>query len=54
METTESEIGYPEEQPGELGDETTRPDRPKQDRHGDGSSPETESGDGKATGNPNN
>ena len=54
METTESDLGYPEEQPGQVGDETTRPDHKKPDRHGDGSSPETESGDGKATGNPEN
>jgi hypothetical protein len=53
METTESDVGYPEEQPAPVGDETTRPERPAKDRHGKGSSPETESGDGKATGNPN-
>jgi hypothetical protein len=51
METTESDVGYPEEQPAEVGDETTRPDRRK-DRHGEGSSSETASDDGKATGNP--
>jgi hypothetical protein len=54
METTESDVGYPEEQPGQVGDDTTRPERPRRERQGEGSSPETESGDGKATGNPKN
>ena len=54
METTESDVGYPEEQPDEVGDEMTRPRRPRKQGHGEGSSPETESGDGKATGNPKN
>jgi hypothetical protein len=54
METTESDIGYPEDQPDEVGDETTKPERESKRKqgHGEGSSPETESGDGKATGNP--
>jgi hypothetical protein len=54
METTQSDVGYPEEQPEEVGDETTRPDRRRKEGPGEGSSPETgtESGDGKATGNP--
>jgi hypothetical protein len=54
METTQSDLGYPEEQPDDVGDETTRPDRPRKEGHGEGKTPETESGDGKATGNPNN
>jgi hypothetical protein len=52
METTHSDVGYPEEQPGDVGDETTRPERPRKGGQGEGNSPETESGDGKATGNP--
>jgi hypothetical protein len=59
METPrESDAGYPEEQPpgiaGEQeGDEQRRGGRPPGGgEHGEGSSPETESGDGKATGNP--
>jgi hypothetical protein len=54
METTESNIGYPEEQPREVEDETTRPDRKRKQGDGEGRTPETESGDGKATGNPRN
>jgi hypothetical protein len=59
---TESPAGYPEEQPEEVagnrqGDEPQRegalPGR-EGGRHGEGSSPATESGDGHATGNPNN
>jgi hypothetical protein len=53
METTESDVGYPEEQPERVGDETTRPERKRTQSQGEGSTPETESGDGKATGNPN-
>jgi hypothetical protein len=52
METTESNIGYPEEQPREVGDETTERDRGRERGDGAGSTPETESGDGRATGNP--
>jgi hypothetical protein len=54
METTESDVGYPEEQPEHVGDETTRPERKRTERQGEGSKPQTESGDGKATGNPKN
>jgi hypothetical protein len=59
METTrESDAGYPEEEPPEVaGDQTGTNQRERSQpseggRHGEGSSPETESGDGKATGNP--
>jgi hypothetical protein len=52
METTHSDVGYPEEQPERVGDETTKPERDPKKRDGQGSKPETESGDGKATGNP--
>ncbi len=62
METPqESEVGYPEEQPAEI----TPDDAPGRDpqrqgalpdkeggAHGEGGSPATESGDGRATGNP--
>jgi hypothetical protein len=60
METTrESDAGYPEEQPPEVAGDQTGSDqregsRPAEGgRQGEGSSPATESGDGKATGNPN-
>jgi hypothetical protein len=60
METTrESDAGYPEEQPPDVADDQTGTDQRKGaspregGRHGEGSSPTTESGDGKATGNPN-
>jgi hypothetical protein len=48
----ESSQGYPEEQPGEVADEQggASQDRPAQT--GEGSDEATESGDGKATGNP--
>jgi hypothetical protein len=47
-----SEAGYPEEQPEQVdpdGGETSQDDR---DRTGEGGTDATESGDGKATGNP--
>jgi hypothetical protein len=64
METpSESPAGYPEEQPAEItpddGD-SRQPQRkgamPDKEggEHGEGGSPATESGDGHATGNPNN
>jgi hypothetical protein len=60
METTrESDAGYPEEQAPEVsgeqgGDDQRRGGDPQGGgEHGEGSAPETESGDGKATGNPN-
>ena len=52
METPkESDAGYPEEQPEAVNPEGG--DTPQEDRarHGEGSGPATESGDGKATGN---
>jgi hypothetical protein len=56
METSESDIGYPEEQPSEV-DDTPGGRGPQQapakgGRHGEGSGPETDNDDGKATGNP--
>jgi hypothetical protein len=60
METPrESDAGYPEEEPPEVagdqsGSEQRKGGRPSEGgEHGEGSSPATESGDGKATGNPN-
>jgi hypothetical protein len=53
METPkESDAGYPEEQP--EGVEPEGGDTPQEDRErkGEGSTSSTESGDGKATGNP--
>ena len=53
METPkESDSGYPEEQPDEVSPEGG--DTPQEDsaRQGEGSGEATESGDGKATGNP--
>ena len=52
METPrQSDAGYPEEQPAEVAPD--QGDTPQQDteREGQGRSPATESGDGKATGN---
>jgi hypothetical protein len=58
METTESDIGYPEEQPPEVDDTPAEgtPQR-KGGRAGEGGDsgcggPETDNDDGKATGNP--
>jgi hypothetical protein len=56
METSESDIGYPEEQPPEV-DDTPGSDERRQGpseggRHGEGSGPETDNDDGTATGNP--
>jgi hypothetical protein len=56
METSESDIGYPEEQPPEV-DDTPGSDKRRQGpseggRHGEGASPETDNDDGTATGNP--
>ena len=59
METPkESDAGYPEEQPPDVagdqeGDSRRGGSPPEGGEHGEGSSPATESGDGKATGNPN-
>jgi hypothetical protein len=59
METTESDIGYPEEQPPAV-DDTPAEGTPQRQgggageggRSGRGSGPETDTDDGKATGNP--
>ena len=56
METSESDIGYPEEQPPEI-DDTPGEGSPQRGpseggRHGEGSGPETDNSDGKANGNP--
>jgi hypothetical protein len=53
METSESDIGYPEEQPPEV-DDTPGTGKPQQGRseRGQGRGPETDNDDGKATGNP--
>jgi hypothetical protein len=53
METPkESDAGYPEEQPPDVAGDQEGDSR-RGGEHGEGSSPATESGDGKATGNPN-
>jgi hypothetical protein len=53
METTESDIGYPEEQPPGV-DDTPAEGTPRRQRGGSGrgSGPQTDNDDGKATGNP--
>ena len=50
METTESDVGYPEEQPPEV-DDTPAEGTPQRDDKGSGRKPDND--DGKATGNPN-
>ena len=54
METTESDIGYPEEQPPGVDDTPAEgtPQRQGDSGSGRGSGPETDNDDGKATGNP--
>ena len=49
METTESDIGYPEEQPSEV-DDTPASDTPQRKGGSQGKTPDND--DGKATGNP--
>ena len=52
METTESDIGYPEEQPPEV-DDTTAEGTPQREGGRPGRSGKRDDGDeGKATGNP--
>jgi hypothetical protein len=53
METTESDIGYPEEQPPDVDDTPAEgtPQR-KGGGAGAGGGPHTDNDDGKATGNP--
>jgi hypothetical protein len=53
METTESDIGYPEEQPPDVDDTPAEgtPQR-KGGGAGAGGGPQTDNDDGKATGNP--
>jgi hypothetical protein len=51
METTESGVGYPEEQPREV-DDTPGGDSPQRDRDASGNKPDND--DGNATGNPDN
>jgi hypothetical protein len=50
METTESDVGYPEEQPPEV-DDTPAKGTPQRDEKGSGRKPDND--EGKATGNPN-
>jgi hypothetical protein len=50
METKPSDAGYPEEQPDEVHDETTEPDKPRKDS----GQRDEKSDPGKATGNPRN
>ena len=52
METpSESDAGYPEEQPEEVASEGHNAPQENRAREGQGSDEATESGDGKATGN---
>ncbi len=53
METTESDVGYPEEQPPEVDDTPAEgtPQRQAPERAGSGKTSDND--DGKATGNPN-
>ena len=51
METTESDVGYPEEQPPEV-DDTPAKGTPQRNDEGSGRKPDND--DGKATGNPDN
>jgi hypothetical protein len=48
----ESSEGYPEEQPGDVADDQGGASQDRPDKTGEGEGA-TESGDGKATGNPN-
>jgi len=52
METEHSDVGYPEEQPGDVHDETTKPERER--KSGEGDKPDKDDDPGKTTGNPNN
>jgi hypothetical protein len=53
METpTESDEGYPEEQPDQVDPDERGTPQEGHAREGEGSDGATESGDGKATGNP--
>jgi hypothetical protein len=51
METTESDVGYPEEQPPEVDDTPTSGSRQRQGGKAD-TGRENDNDDGKATGNP--
>jgi hypothetical protein len=48
----ESDDGYAEEQPDQVTGDGENERRDEGEHQGEGSRPETESGDGKATGNP--
>jgi hypothetical protein len=50
METEHSDVGYPEEQPEPVHDETTKPEKDRKDKDTKQPPPD----DGKATGNPRN
>ena len=50
METTESDVGYPEEQPPEVDDP---PAEGTPQRNDDGTGRKPDNDDGKSTGNPN-
>ena len=54
MQSTESDIGYPEEQPPEVDDTPAEgsPQRKGGDADKGGGGPQTDNDDGKATGNP--
>jgi hypothetical protein len=56
METSESDIGYPEEQPPAVddtpGEGKSRHAPSERGRQGEGAGPETDNDDGKATGQP--
>jgi hypothetical protein len=50
METKPSDAGYPEEQPDEVHDDTTEPDKSRNDKRDKDREPDP----GKSTGNPRN
>lgn len=52
METTESDIGYPEEQPPGVDDTPAEGTPQRKAGKGGGSGAHTDNDDGKATGNP--
>jgi hypothetical protein len=52
METSESDIGYPEEQPPEVDDTPAEGTPQRQGGKADGEKPAQDNDDGKATGNP--
>ena len=52
MQSTESDIGYPEEQPPDVDDTPAEGTPQRKGGAGQGGGPQTDNDDGKATGNP--